>query len=83
MKTSIRRMGNSRGVLIPKLFLAQTGMDLGDVEIEVEDDAIVIRKVKDHVRLGWAEASKAIAAASDDELVWPEFANATDRDLKW
>ena len=83
MKTLIRKMGNSQGVLIPKPFLAQTGMDVGEVEIEIESDAIVIRKPKKKARHGWADASKAIAAAGDDRLVWPEFANEGDKELVW
>lgn len=34
-------------------------------------------------RKGWAEAAIALAAAKDDHLVWPEFANANDDDLSW
>ncbi|MBM3340929.1 MAG: AbrB/MazE/SpoVT family DNA-binding domain-containing protein [Betaproteobacteria bacterium] len=83
MKTSIRKMGNSQGVLIPKPFLAQTGMDVGEVDIEIESDAIVIRKPAKKTRQGWAEASKVIAAARDDGLVWPEFSNEGDKDLTW
>lgn len=83
MKTSIRKMGNSQGVLIPKPFLAQAGLDMGEVDIEVENNAIVIRAPAKKVREGWAEASKAIAAANDDRLVWPEFANEDDKELAW
>jgi antitoxin MazE len=83
MKTAIRKMGNSQGVLIPKPLLAQTGMDVGEVDIQVEDDAIVIRKPQRKSRAGWAEASKEIAATGDDAPVWPEFANEADKDLKW
>lgn len=83
MKTSIRKMGNSQGVLIPKPFLAQAGLDMGEVDIEVENNAIVIRKPERKVRQGWAEASAVIAAAKDDELVWPEFGNVGDKELVW
>ncbi|MES2830377.1 MAG: AbrB/MazE/SpoVT family DNA-binding domain-containing protein [Pseudomonadota bacterium] len=83
MKTSIRKMGNSQGVLIPKPFLAQAGLDLGEVDIEVENNCIVIRRPEKKVREGWAEASKAIAAANDDVLVWPEFGNVDDKGLVW
>lgn len=83
MRTSIRKMGNSQGVLIPKPFLAQTGMEVGEVDIEIESDAIVIRKPAKKARHGWAQASKAIAAAGDDALVWPEFANEGDKALVW
>jgi hypothetical protein len=35
------------------------------------------------VRKGWAAASKAIANAGDDALVWPEFGLSSDEDLQW
>lgn len=69
-------------MLIPKPFLAQTGMDVGEVEIAVKGDAIVIRKPQKKARRGWATASKAIAAAGD-KLVWPEFASDGDKSLAW
>jgi antitoxin MazE len=82
MKTTIRRMGNSQGVLIPKPILAQLGLE-DEVEMEVENDAIVLRKPQKKVRQGWSDASKAIAQASDDELVPGEFPNADDSELAW
>ncbi len=83
MKTLIRKMGNSQGILIPKPFLVQTGMDMGEVDIEIANDAIVIRKLRKRARDGWARASKNIAAAGDDTLVWSEFANEDDKKLVW
>lgn len=78
----IRRMGNSQGVLIPKPILAQLGLE-DEVEMEVRDDVLVIRKPQKHARAGWAEASKAVAEAGDDELVLGEFGNADDSELAW
>jgi antitoxin MazE len=69
-------------VIIPKPLLAQIGLT-GEVEMSVEADAIVLRKPRPAVRDGWAADSQAIAAVRDDELVWPVFANAGDRDLSW
>ncbi|MCI1013673.1 MULTISPECIES: AbrB/MazE/SpoVT family DNA-binding domain-containing protein [Herbaspirillum] len=84
MKTSIRKMGNSQGVLIPKPFLAKMGMLVDeDIDIDIEDDKIVIRKLEKRPREGWAEASQKIAAAQDDGLVWPEFGNDGDKELTW
>ena len=83
MKTAIRKMGNSQGVLIPKPFLTQIGMDVGDVEINIENDAIVIRKLATKPRDGWAESSKKISAAGDDKLLIPEFSNEDDKELVW
>lgn len=34
-------------------------------------------------RQGWAKDSMRLAAAQDDALVWPEFANDGDHDLVW
>jgi antitoxin MazE len=82
MRTSLQRIGNSQGVIIPKPLLAQIGLS-GEVEMSVERDAIVLRKPRPAVRAGWADDSKALAAAGDDGLVWPEFANAEDADLTW
>lgn len=82
MKTSIRKMGNSQGIIIPKPLLAQIGLE-HEAEMVVENDAIVIRKPKRRVRHDWAEASQVIATAGDDALVWPEFANEQDSELQW
>jgi antitoxin MazE len=82
MKTAIRRMGNSQGVLIPKPILAQLGLE-DEVEMEVENDAIVLRRPQKRPREGWAEASKAVAAAEDDSLVMGEFGNSDDAELVW
>jgi len=81
MKTSLQRIGNSRGVIIPKPLLGQAGLTK-DVEMSVERGAIVLRPAS-AVRAGWAEDSARIAAAGDDALVWPEFANDEDSTLVW
>lgn len=82
MRTTIRKMGNSQGILIPKPILAQLGLE-GEVEMEIEDDALVIRRAPKRAREGWAEASKAVADAGDDALVMGEFGNADDAESAW
>jgi antitoxin MazE len=82
MKIVIRKMGNSQGVILPKPLLAQVGL-AEEAEITVEEGALVLRPPRKHAREGWADAAQALAAAGDDGLVWPEFANADDKDLKW
>ena len=83
MRTAIRKIGNSQGVLIPKPMLIETGLE-ADVDISVENGAIVLRPVRDHQpRAGWGDAAREIAAQGDDVPVWPEFANVEDADLKW
>ena len=82
MKATLRRMGNSQGVLIPKAIIDQ--LDIGeDLNMSVENDAIILRKPEKQIRVGWADASKKIAAVGDDKLVWPEFSNEGDEELVW
>lgn len=84
MKTAIRKMGNSQGVLIPKPFLMQTGLDIGEVEIQVENDAIVIRKPKKRSREGWAQACQRIASSSAEQVIaWPLLPNEADAGFSW
>ena len=82
MVTGIRRIGNSRGIIIPKPMLEEAGLET-EAEIVLERGAIVLRKPRRNPRQGWAEASRRIAEAGDDKPIWPEFANLDDGDLKW
>jgi antitoxin MazE len=82
MKTAIRRMGNSQGVIIPKPVLAQVGLK-DEVEMIVEKGCIVLRPPQGKVRAGWAEAGRKLAVAGEDKLAWPEFANDADAELEW
>jgi antitoxin MazE len=82
MLTKIRKLGNSRGVLIPKPLLEQAGLE-DQAEILVEGTTLVLRKPKSSPRQGWAEASKQIAARGEDRHVLPDFANEADVDWKW
>lgn len=51
--------------------------------MEVENDALVIRRPRKTVREGWAAASKGLAEADDDALVMGEFGNADDAESTW
>lgn len=82
MKVTLRKVGNSQGVIIPKAVIAQLGIEDG-LEMTVEQDAIILHKPAKATRYGWAEASSLIAQAGDDKAVWPEFANEGDAELSW
>ena len=82
MLATIRRLGNSQGILIPKPLLQQVGL-VDQAEMRVEGDALVLRKPKAAPRAGWAEECRALAAAGADALVLPEFANEVDAELEW
>lgn len=63
MKASVIRIGNSRGIRIPKPVLEQCGIE-DEVEIEVEDDRLVIRPVRSP-RARWSEAFARTEAPED------------------
>ena len=67
MKTRIVRIGNSRGVRIPKTLLEQTGMP-EEVAIEAEGNRLVIRPAS-QPREGWDAAFRKMALAGDDQLL--------------
>lgn len=84
IQTKLQKVGNSRGVLIPKPLLLQVGLsDTSGVEITLENDAIVLRKPQRPVRDGWALAAQQVALAGDDGLVLGEFGNLGDGDWEW
>jgi antitoxin MazE len=69
MKTAIRKMGNSQGVIIPKPLLAEIGAAANDqVDMTVEQGRIVIAPLNDDPRAGWAEESNDLP--KQDRAVW-------------
>jgi antitoxin MazE len=84
MEIAIRSIGNSKGVVLPKPFLAQAGLDgQATAIIEVENGAIVLRKPAKSVRAGWAAAAAALSANGGDSLLMGEFGNSEDEGLSW
>ena len=82
MQVSIRKMGNSQGILIPKPILKQLGLvDL--VDLQVNGDVLEIRPLKRSPREGWAQDSQRLAATEGDAMVWPELGNEGDAELVW
>ncbi len=84
MRTSVRRMGNSAGIILPKPVLAELGVKAGDdLSLTLAKGRIILVPAKAHPRSGWAAASRDLAESTDDRLVWPEFANDGDDALIW
>jgi antitoxin MazE len=52
MLTSIRQIGNSRGLLIPAAFLASCQIE-DQVDMQLQDGQIVIKPVKRTLRQAW------------------------------
>lgn len=71
MQGQPRRVGNSKGVILPYPVLQQVGID-NEIDMEIIEGAIVLRPAKQHPRSGWDEAFAKAAEAGhtpDDDLL--------------
>jgi antitoxin MazE len=82
MKVAIRKIGNSQGVVLPKPVLARAGLE-NEAELTIEGGAVVLRKPKRPVRVGWAAAAETLTGDGDDVLVMGAFANEGDAERTW
>lgn len=67
MKASIIRIGNSQGVIIPKVLLEQAQLS-GEVELAVRDRQIIISPAAGP-RRDWAMKFNTMADLGDDKLL--------------
>lgn len=67
MKLRLVRIGNSRGIRIPKPVLDQCRLQ-DAVELQVEEDRLVIFPRR-RLREGWEEAFRSAGPSRDDELL--------------
>jgi antitoxin MazE len=81
MNVDLVRIGNSRGVRIPKPIIEQCGF--GDrVSFEISGDRLIIGPAE-APRAGWAEAFAAMAAAGDDAELLPDGLGEPSADAPW
>ena len=82
LQVAIRAIGNSKGVVIPKIILEQSGIDK-IVEMSVDGEKIILSKPKNTVRESWAQDAQSLTMAGEDGLVLGEFCNEEDKDWVW
>ncbi len=84
MQSTLRKMGNSTGMILPKAILDQLGLASGaKVNLRVEDGKVVAEPVRRKVREGWAEAAKIIGALplTEEERDWLDFHDPIEGDV--
>ena len=76
VKAKLVRIGNSRGVRLPKAVIEQAGLGQ-DVRISVVGGRVIIQAAEaDHPRAGWEEQIKAaLAEHGDDVEDWRDWQN--------
>jgi antitoxin MazE len=77
MKARLVRIGNSRGVRLPKPIIEEAGLT-EEVEVRVRDGAVVIRAAI-RPRVGWAQAARLARQRGDDRLLDEPAATHFDR----
>jgi antitoxin MazE len=81
MKARLVRIGNSRGVRLPKAVIEQVGLD-DDIELRVEDNRVVITAASPP-RSGWADAARRLGAESRGLLDSPSPTRFDEDEWQW
>ena len=76
VKVNIVRIGNSRGIRIPKTLLEQCGLE-GELELVPEGNQLILRSAASP-RRGWDQAYRAMAERGDDGLLDADTKNVFD-----
>ncbi len=80
MKAKIIKIGNSRGIRLPKKLLSLYNLTEGsDVEIEQNRDGLFLKPMQPEYTLPWEEAYQQMAAEQEEILEWEEW-HASDQD---
>jgi antitoxin MazE len=86
METALRKMGNSTGLIVPKVILDELGLSSGSkIDVRVIDGKFVGEPVKRKVREGWEEDAKRIGALglTTEEREWLDFDDPIDGEWTW
>ena len=84
VKAKLVRIGNSRGIRIPKVVVEQAGLK-ETVELEVRNGELLVRSAR-RPRERWEEQFRAMALRGDDAPVWddaPSLTSWDEREWKW
>ncbi len=82
MRTRLIRIGNSRGIRLPKSLIAQAGLS-DEVELQVRDGAIILERVTS-TRSGWAEAAEEMREHGEDALLdSPTSTRFDEKEWEW
>jgi len=81
-KTRIVKIGNSRGIRVPKVLLDQAQLP-DEVELHAEPGRIIVQATR-RPRAGWAKAAQAMREAGHDVLLDEPTVTRFDRqDWQW
>lgn len=82
MILQIVKVGNSRGLRLPKSILEEYHIEK-EVDLRSTKEGLLLRPVRNKARAGWAKKFREMAARGDDKLLIPEGVDATDSEWQW
>ena len=71
MNLNVVRIGNSKGIRIPKKILEECHIT-NIVNLRVKGTRIILESIPNKARKGWMEAAQMAHAAGDDKLLFPD-----------
>lgn len=80
MRVPLVRIGNSRGIRIPRAVLEQLGFE-GELVLEIRSGRLVLSRAR-RPREGWDRSFARMAERRDDRLVHGEQIRASSFDAK-
>lgn len=81
IRSKVVKIGNSRGIRIPRAVLEQAGLT-DEVEMIVDGNNLIIHSAR-IPRQGWAAQFAAMAAQGDDQLLDPAAAQWDEEEWTW
>lgn len=83
--THIVKIGNSRGIRIPKPLIEQAKLEGKELDLQLVNNGLLITPKKE-ARDGWKELIEQSLAANkndDPDREWLDFPLAADDELEW
>ncbi len=73
LKLKVRKIGNSKGIVIPQKYLQIVAREKDEIVIEVDERGILLTSNNQSPRKEWSKAFKKMAKNGDDKLLMPDI----------
>ena len=81
MNVKVVRIGNSRGIRLPRKILDRCHIE-DKVELDVKGEKIILTPIRKKPRDGWEEFAKKMSDNEDDALLIPDVFSDEDH-VEW
>ena len=82
MTAAVVQIGNSRGIRLPKNILRELKIK-DEVEMNISNDSLIIKKVDRKPREGWNEAFIQMSKNKDDKPILSKNVDSVDFEWVW